>query len=62
MIVTRRCVRFRGEKAVRPLQGRAWPEAGSSIRDDLEDALEEGEASDDDDFSVEEKRILRNLS
>jgi CBS domain containing-hemolysin-like protein len=32
-----------------------------SIRDDLEDALEEGEASDDDDFSVEEKRILRNL-
>jgi CBS domain containing-hemolysin-like protein len=32
-----------------------------SIRDDLEDALEEGEASSDDDFSVEEKRILRNL-
>lgn len=32
-----------------------------SIRDDLEDALEEGEASADDDFSVEEKRILRNV-
>jgi CBS domain containing-hemolysin-like protein len=32
-----------------------------SIRDDLEDALEEASTSDDDDFSVEEKRILKNL-
>lgn len=32
-----------------------------SIRDDLEDALEEGETAADDDFSVEEKRILRNV-
>ncbi|MCZ8184087.1 MAG: hemolysin family protein [Beijerinckiaceae bacterium] len=35
--------------------------APGSIRDDLEDALEEGEAGGDDDFTVEEKRILRNL-
>lgn len=32
-----------------------------SIRDDLEDALEESEGSEDDEFSVEERRILRNL-
>ena len=35
--------------------------AAPSIRDDLEDALEEISDSDDDDFSVEERRILRNL-
>lgn len=32
-----------------------------SIRDDLEDALEEADAGFDDEFSVEERRILRNL-
>jgi CBS domain containing-hemolysin-like protein len=35
--------------------------APGSIRDDLEDALETGETGGDDDFTVEEKRILRNL-
>lgn len=33
----------------------------ASIRNDLEDALEEQDAGDDDDFSTEERRILRNL-
>jgi CBS domain containing-hemolysin-like protein len=32
-----------------------------SIRDDLEEALEEAESGVDDEFSVEERRILRNL-
>jgi CBS domain containing-hemolysin-like protein len=32
-----------------------------SIRDDLEDALEDTQGSADDEFSVEERRILRNL-
>ena len=35
--------------------------APPSIRDDLEDALEEAESGQDDEFSVEERRILRNL-
>lgn len=35
--------------------------APASIRDDLEDALEEAEEQGSDDFSQEEKRILRNL-
>lgn len=35
--------------------------APPSIRDDLEDALEELESHPDDDFSIEERRILRNL-
>ena len=35
--------------------------APASIRDDLEDALEESEERETDDFTREEKRILRNL-